>query len=421
MRFLPLIALGGGAALLLASRNKKKGSPSEDIGELDDADVAAGDKPSSGGNYSAGVEGQQQILHDLGYGNIVGAIDGKMGANTKNGIKTFQRDYNDWSGRHAALQVDGKWGPNTGTAAEVALEAMSGSGAQSFQQISRGEVSGGGGGSSLSRTVPEPTMDHQITFSEAGDKYAVHAQFRYTTLQNYLVDAKGNRELLVKSDFNTWGSFFYDTFVKDPSTFIGQVTGGGDNVGAAIYAGLWIVATFGAGAAAAGALGGGAVAASGAATTTAIAIPAASSTALAATGPAIATVVIPAGGTATVGLSASGWAVAGTLTAGYFAAKQGLSYKIRQALSDMARGPKVAEAAYKSLKDNLGGRYPLWKQNPEMAASAMQTFFSFLESHYAYIGDKGLKVRLSDLPPSQTTVAVYDVILGNIYRFQASN
>lgn len=420
MRFLPLIALGGGAALLLASRSKKKSSPAEDLGEIDDADVAAGDKPSSGGSYSAGVEGQQQMLHDLGYGNVVGAIDGKMGNNTKNGIKTFQRDYNDWSGRHKALQVDGKWGPNTGTAAEVALEAIADSGARSFQEVSRGQVSGGGG-SSASQALPEPTMARQITFSGAGDKYAIHAQFRYTTLQDYLVEAKADRELLVKSDFNTWGKFFYDTFVKDPSTFIGQVTGGGDNVGAAIYAGLWIVATFGAGAAAAGAIGGGTVAASGAATTTAIAIPAASSTALAATGPAIATVVIPAGGTATVGLSASGWAVAGTLTAGYFAAKQGLAYKMRSALADMARGPKVAESAYKSLKDNLGSRYPLWKQNPEMAASAMQTFFSFLESHHAYIGEKGIKVRLSDLPPSQTTVAVYDVILGNIYRFQASN
>jgi len=56
-----------------------------------------------------------------------------------------------------------------------------------------------------------------------------------------------------------------------------------------------------------------------------------------------------------------------------------------------------------------------------MASSAMETFFSFLESHYAYVGPSYASIRLSELPPSQATIAVYNIILGNIYRFQASN
>lgn len=411
MRFLPLIALGGGAALLMASRGKKKTEPED---ELEDADVAAGDAPARKPvSAKPKTREQQTVLHELGYGSVVGAIDGKMGKNTRAGIKAFQGEYNRWDERRKSLKVDGKWGPNTSDAADHALRAMAERGADTFSEVVSGAAAGGGAAPSVDRSLPDPTMSRQITFSEAGDKYAIHAQFRYTTLQNYLVKAKENHMLLTKSDKDTWGKFFYDTFVKDPSTFLGEVTGGGDNVGAAVYAGLWVIATMGAAAAVGTAAAGGA-AASGAATSTALAIPASSTTAVAATSPAIATVVIPAGGTATVGLSAMGWATAAAGTVG-------LGYVLGRALGEMAAGPPIGESAYEAIVKDLGKKYPLWAQYPDMASSAMETFFSFLESHYAYVGERGLKVRLSDLPPSQTTVAVYNIILGNIYRFQASN
>jgi len=420
MRLFPLIALGGGAALLMASRGKKKKTPDEELGEMDDADVAAGDKPArTSVSPKPKTREQQTVLHELGYGSIVGAIDGKMGKNTRNGIKSFQREYNQWDERRKPLEVDGKWGPNTSDAADHALRAMAERGASSFGEVVSGAATGGGAAPSASRSLPAPTMSRQITFSEAGDKYAIHAQFRYTTLQDYLVKAKNKHMLLTKSDKQTWGKFFYDTFVKDPSTFLGEVTGGGDNVGAAVYAGLWIIATMGAAAAVGSAAAGGA-AASGAATSTALAIPASSTTAVAATSPAIATVVIPAGGTATAGLAASSWgawAVAGT----YAAATGGALYLLASGIKDMAQGPKISKSAYDALIKDLGKKYPLWAQHPDMASSALETFFSFLDSHYAYVGERGIKVRLADLPPSQTAIAVYNIILGNIYRFQASN
>jgi len=197
-----------------------------------------------------------------------------------------------------------------------------------------------------------------------------------------------------------------------------------------------MIATLGAAAAAAPVVGGAAAGASasgaavgaaagalapGAATTTALAIPASSSTALAAAGPAVTTIIIPAGGTATVGLSGLGWGVAGAAAVASAGVQVGLAFKAGTALKDLAAGEKIPESAYRSIVDDLGKRYPRWKQYPDLAASALETLFEFLETHHAYIGDKPYRIRLSDLPPSQVTIAIYEVILGNIYRFQVSN
>lgn len=429
MRFLPLIALGGGAALLMASRGKKKGAQA-DHDEFDDAELAADASVPPKLSATPQTRELQEVLHALGYGAIVGAIDGKKGGKTTAGIKAFQGEYNSWADRRKSLKVDGVWGPNSSDAADHALRELRSSGLSSFSELVDGGIPDSSSapgqpspGSESGNVLLPPSPQRGITISTAGDQYAIYSTYRYTTLQNYLIKAKNDHRLLTNSDKQTWGKFFYDTFMKDPSTWIGEVTGAGPNGGAAIYAGLWMIATLGAAAAAAPVVGGAAAgaSASGAATTTALAIPASSSTALAAAAPAVTTIIIPAGGTATVGLSGLGWGVAGAAAVASAGAQVGLAYKAGTALKNLAAGEKIPESAYKSIVDDLGKKYPRWKQYPDLAASALETLFAFVETHHAYIGDKPYKIRLSDLPPSQATIAIYEVILGNIYRFQVSN
>ena len=140
---MPLAAVAVGALALSGRKKKKKGS---EIDELDDADVAAGDAPVRKVSASPKTREQQTVLHELGYGSIVGTIDGKMGANTRTGIKTFQREYTQWSERRKALEVDGKWGPNTSDAADHALRMMAERGASTFGELIGREQSGGGTG-----------------------------------------------------------------------------------------------------------------------------------------------------------------------------------------------------------------------------------------------------------------------------------
>jgi len=101
----------------------------------------------------------------------------------------------------------------------------------------------------------------------------------------------------------------------------------------------------------------------------------------------------------------------------------GLAYKTAQSLKNLGRGPTVPESAYRPLVSDLGKKYPRWAEHEDLAASALETLFAFTESHYAWIevGGRAQKIRLSDLPPTQVTVKIYEIILGNIYRFQVSN
>jgi hypothetical protein len=151
MRFLPLIGIGGIAAIALASRGKKK-KPSQDIeideiDEIDDAEEASSASARPRLKDTPETREIQEVLHELGYGNIVGDIDGKKGSNTKAAIRAFQGDYRRWSEKRKSIKVDGIWGGDSSDAADHALRALNASGRSSFSDLvgGRSEAAGPAG------------------------------------------------------------------------------------------------------------------------------------------------------------------------------------------------------------------------------------------------------------------------------------
>ncbi len=105
---LPILLLGGGALLLLG--RKKKPTPAE-VERPPSPDETKGPPGAAAGTKT--WKGRQTALTYLGYGDIVGKVDGKYGKNTKKAIRQFQKDY--------GIGVDGKWGPQTQGAVNEAI------------------------------------------------------------------------------------------------------------------------------------------------------------------------------------------------------------------------------------------------------------------------------------------------------------
>jgi len=423
------MVLAGGAALVIlgSGKKRKKSSARRDSSSGYDPDYQKSGSASQSGtnNISANPKTTeiQEVLHALGYGNLVGTIDGRSGPKTRSAIGQFQQDYNMWPERRRVLRVDEKWGPNSSDAAEHALYESSVRGTIFTSLIQGGgsvpDPSEGGSSSSsespLKNILPPSSPQRPITISEDGNKYDMNIMYRMSVIEPFLARAKNEHRLLTNSDKQTWGKFFYDTFIRDPSTWIGEVTGAGPNGGAAIYAGLWIIATAGAGLVAAG----GAGAAGGATAATATKVT--SSAAYVSSGAAVKSGMA---WSTTNAMMATGWigveSLVGSINPQEYYSKTTLGI-ISGSLLDLAGYNKIPESAYKPIVDDLAKKFPLWKEHPDLAASAMETLFEFLGSHYAYVGERGQKILLSRLPPAQVPMAIYNIILGRIYVFQRSN
>lgn len=254
MRFLPLIALGGGAALLMASRGKKRGAqPSlEDLEENEDAEVAASGPAPSGIRATSQTEELQEILHALGYGAIVGTIDGRKGKKTKAGITAFQSDYSRFSGARNSLGVDGAWGPNTSAAADHALRALKTSPFSTFpEMVNR---SGGITGTSGPGTSGPTPRGDSSAITEAEERKFLGAIFDeisqclargevqksssgiYGTVSNYAKAAQCLFNFLARiganiSQMTEPEKEFVTEFIQEASkSFMGALDGSGGNV-----------------------------------------------------------------------------------------------------------------------------------------------------------------------------------------------
>jgi len=249
MRFLPILAIGGGAALLMASRGKKKGTqPSlEDLEENEDAEVAASGPAPSGIRATSQTEELQEILHALGYGAIVGTIDGRKGRKTKAGITAFQSDYSRWPGARNSLGVDGAWGPNTSAAADHALRALKTSSFSTFpEMVNRsGGITGTSGptprGDSSAITEAEERKFLGAIFDEisqclARGEVQKSSSGIYGTVSNYAKAAQCLFNFLARiganiSQMTEPEKEFVTEFIQEASkSFMGALDGSGGNV-----------------------------------------------------------------------------------------------------------------------------------------------------------------------------------------------
>jgi len=234
-------------------------------------------------------------------------------------------------------------------------------------------------------TMPAP-KGNEVVFSLEFDKYKAGVQWRYTILQSFLEKKRKSGELLTRADMSSW---WYETFIRDPSRFIGELTGLGSNVGFGIYVGLWLIATGGLAAIQAGAVAG---------------------TSAAAAGPAAAGPVTKA--------------ALGTLGTSFVGAEVGFGFgtlgKIVDAVQGYSARGTIEESEYKSLMDDVGKRFSLWVEYPEAGASALEVFAEFAKKNRVFVGPAKEPMLISDLPPSDATAHFLHMIMSLIHRYQSS-
>lgn len=225
-------------------------------------------------------------------------------------------------------------------------------------------------------TMPAPG-NNEVVFSLEFDKYEAGVNWRYSTVEGFLEKKRKSGELLVKADMSSW---WYDTFIGDPSRFIGEITGMGSNYGFGVYFTLYLLATGGLGAVSMG---------------------------LAPVGASL--------GTATMATWAGMIGALGATEVGFSFGTLG---KIADVMQDASAEGEIAESQYRPMMEEVGKNFPLWVKYPETGASALEAFAEFAKTHSVSVGPAKEKSLISDLPPTEATSQFFQRIMVLIHRYQ---
>lgn len=95
----------------------------------------------------------------------------------------------------------------------------------------------------IENILTEPDFN-EVIFSSDLSEYKIGGGYRIRTLDKWLNERRLDGKLATVDHDKGW---LYSTFVDDPTTWIGEITGTGKVGGSIVYAGLWIMATVGVG------------------------------------------------------------------------------------------------------------------------------------------------------------------------------